>query len=395
MDTLHQPSGPLVGVKVLDLSSVVMGPYTSQILGDMGAEVLKVESLEGDVFRYTAPSKHPTMSASFIQLNRNKQSIALNLKNTQEKEKLLQLVSWADVLLYNIRPKSMQKLGLDYASLQKINSRLIYCGVYGFSEDGPYAGKPAYDDLIQAVSGLADLQGRNKAEYRPEYLNTVIADKVTGITAAYAIAMALYEREHSGLGQAVDVPMFETMVSFNLMEHMAEATFTENSKPIMGYGRVLSKSRKPHQTKDGFLGILPYTSAQWERFFMLSGLEHYAKEQRFINPALRGQNIDEMYCILSETMKTKTTDEWTVLLKDADIPMAKINTLESLLNDDHLNHIGFFKTFQHPTEGNIRVTDIPTKFSRTPGTIYRLPPNLNQDSAAVKFKQPCEKVSQE
>lgn len=393
MDTLHQPSGPLLGVKVIDLSSVVMGPYTSQIFGDMGADVLKIESTDGDVFRYTAPSKHPTMSASFIQLNRNKQSIALNLKNAEEKAKLLELISSADVLLYNIRPRSMIKLGLDYASLQVINPRLIYCGVYGFSEDGPYSGKPAYDDLIQAMSGLADLQGRNKTEYRPEYLNTVIADKVTGITAAYAIAMALYEREKSGLGQAVDVPMFETMVSFNLMEHMAEATFTDNPKPNMGYGRVLSKSRKPHQTKDGYLGILPYTSAQWERFFTLSGLEHHAKEERFINPALRGQNIDEMYSILSETMMTKSTEEWIALLKDADIPMARVNTVESLLEDEHLKHIGFFKTYQHPTEGIIRLTDIPTKFSRTPGTIFRLPPNLNQDAGLVNLKKKCEKAS--
>ena len=287
----------------------------------------------------------------------------------------------------------MTKLGLDYTSLQELNPRLIYCGVYGFSEDGPYSGKPAYDDLIQAMSGLADLQGRNKIEYKPEYLNTVIADKVTGITAAYAISMALYEREKSGLGQAVDVPMFETMVSFNLMEHMAEATFTDNPKPNMGYGRVLSKSRKPHQTKDGFIGILPYTSAQWERFFILSGLEHHAKEDRFMNPALRGQNIDEMYSILSETMKTKTSEEWFVLLKDADIPMAKVNTVESLLEDEHLKQIGFFKTYQHPTEGNIRLTDIPTKFSRTPGTIYRLPPNLNQDADLLNLKKKCEKAS--
>ncbi|EMT0931226.1 CoA transferase [Acinetobacter baumannii] len=393
MDALHQPSGPLLGVKVIDLSSVVMGPYTSQILGDMGADVLKVESVDGDVFRYTAPSKHPTMSASFIQLNRNKQSISLNLKKLEEKASLLKLISSADVLLYNIRPRSMSKLGLDYTSLQKINPRLIYCGVYGFSENGPYSGKPAYDDLIQALSGLADLQGRNKIEYKPEYLNTVIADKVTGITAAYAIAMALFEREKSGLGQAIDVPMFETMVSFNLMEHMAEATFTDNPKPNMGYGRVLSKSRKPHQTKDGYLSILPYTSAQWERFFILSGLEHYAKEERFINPALRGQNIDEMYSILSKKIKEKTTEEWMTLLKDADIPMAKVNTVESLLDDEHLKHIGFFKVYQHPTEGNIRLTDIPTKFSRTPGSIYRLPPNLNKDAELIKHKKKCEKMS--
>lgn len=393
MDALHQPSGPLLGVKVIDLSSVVMGPYTSQILGDMGADVLKVESVDGDVFRYTAPSKHPTMSASFIQLNRNKQSISLNLKKLEEKASLLKLISSADVLLYNIRPRSMSKLGLDYTSLQKINPRLIYCGVYGFSENGPYSGKPAYDDLIQALSGLADLQGRNKIEYKPEYLNTVIADKVTGITAAYAIAMALFEREKSGLGQAIDVPMFETMVSFNLMEHMAEATFTDNPKPNMGYGRVLSKSRKPHQTKDGYLSILPYTSAQWERFFILSGLEHYAKEERFINPALRGQNIDEMYSILSKKIKEKTTEEWMTLLKDADIPMAKVNTVESLLDDEHLKYIGFFKVYQHPTEGNIRLTDIPTKFSRTPGSIYLLPPNLNKDAELIKHKKKCEKMS--
>src|SRR6187549_2903260 len=212
-------NGPLTGVKVIDLTTVAMGPYATQILGDMGADVIKIESPEGDVFRYAAPARNKGMGAAYMNLNRNKKSVVLDLKKPQDREKLLALAKDADVFVYNVRPQSMRKLGLDYESLAKVNPRLIYCGTYGFSERGPYAGQPAFDDIIQAMSGIAALQGHN-GEAGPEYVNTIIADKAAGLTAAYAIAMALYERERSGEGQAIEVPMFETIVSFTLLEHM-------------------------------------------------------------------------------------------------------------------------------------------------------------------------------
>jgi crotonobetainyl-CoA:carnitine CoA-transferase CaiB-like acyl-CoA transferase/uncharacterized RmlC-like cupin family protein len=369
-------AGPLAGVRIIDLTTVAMGPYATQILGDMGADVIKVESPDGDVFRYAAPQRHPGMGAAYLNLNRNKRSIVMDLKRPEERERLIGLVRDADVFVYNVRPQSMRKLGLDYESLSKVNPRIIHCGTYGFSEAGPYAGQPAFDDIIQAMSGIAALQGHN-GDAGPEYVNTIIADKAAGLTAAYAIAMALYERERSGRGQAIEVPMFETIVSFTLLEHMAGETFVP---PVdsMGYERVLSPHRKPYRTRDGYIGLLPYTTAQWQRFFTAAGETALAADPRVCDPATRSRNINALYAELSRIVAGKTTAEWVEVLEDADIPMTPVRSPEDLLTDPHLAAIDFFRKAMHPSEGEIRTIGIPVTFSRTPGSIRRLPPQLGE-----------------
>jgi crotonobetainyl-CoA:carnitine CoA-transferase CaiB-like acyl-CoA transferase len=300
----------------------------------------------------------------------------MDLKRPEEQEKLRELVKTADVFVYNVRPQSMRKLGLDYESLRKLNPRIIYCGTYGFSEKGPYAGQPAFDDIIQAMSGIAALQGHN-GETGPEYVNTIIADKAAGLTAAYAISMALYERERSGVGQAIEVPMFETIVSFTLLEHMAGETFVP-AADSMGYERVLSPNRKPYRTRDGYIGLLPYTTAQWQRFFTAADETALAADPRVCDPSMRSRNINALYAELARIVATKTTAEWVELLKDADIPMTPVRTPDDVLQDPHLAALDFFHRHVHPTEGEMRTIGIPVTFSRTPGSIRRLPPTLGE-----------------
>ena len=378
---MQPPKGPLSGVRVIDLTTVAMGPYATQILGDMGADVIKVESPEGDVFRHAAPARNPGMGAAYLNLNRNKRSVVLDLKQPGDREKLLKLAKDADVFVYNVRPQSMRKLGLDYESLARINPRLIYCGTYGFSERGPYAGQPAFDDIIQAMSGIAALQGHN-GDAGPEYVNTIIADKAAGLTAAYAISMALYERERSGLGQAIEVPMFETIVSFTLLEHMAGATFVPKEH-AMGYERVLSPNRKPYRTKDGYIGLLPYTTAQWQRFFAAAGETALASDARVTDAATRSRNINFLYAELARIVATRTTTEWVEALKDADIPMTPVRSPEELLEDPHLAALDFFHRSTHPSEGELRTIGIPVTFSRTPGSIRSLSPKLGEHTKEV------------
>jgi crotonobetainyl-CoA:carnitine CoA-transferase CaiB-like acyl-CoA transferase len=375
-------AGPLEGVRIIDMTTVAMGPYATQILGDMGADVIKVESPEGDVFRNAAPARNPGMGAAFMNLNRNKRSIVLNLKKDEDKAVLVRLLKDADVFVSNTRPQALRKLGLAYEVLEKHNPRLIFCGTYGFSEKGPYAGRPAFDDVIQAMSGLAALQGHNSSD-GPEYVNTIMADKCAGLTATYAISMALYEREKSGRGQAIEVPMFETMVSFNLLEHMAGQTFRPKMSN-MGYERILSPHRRPYRTRDGFIGLLPYTTAQWTRFFEIAGTPEHAADPRFVDPVKRSENINTLYGILADLVAKRTTAELSELLKNADIPMAPILSPDDLLEDPHLRAIGFFREVEHPTEGAVRTVGIPVTFSRTPGTIESLAPSLDRDGDSIR-----------
>lgn len=375
-------AGPLAGVRIVDLTTVAMGPLATQMLGDMGADVIKIEKPTGDQFRYAPPGRNSPMGAGFLNLNRNKRSVVLDLKNASDREALLSLLDSADVFISNVRPQAMARLGLDYNSLKKRNPRLIYCATYGFSEKGPYAGRPAYDDIIQAMSGLASLQGVNAADNAPAYVNTIIADKAAGLTAAWAIAMALYEREKSGEGQSIEVPMFETLVAFNLVEHLGGATFTPQSDP-MGYDRVLSKYRKPYRTKDGYIALLPYTTEHWVNLFEAAGRPELALDDRFKDMASRLRNVDYIYGVLERLVVDRSTAEWLELLKDADLPIAPVLSVDDLLTDPHLEATGFFGHAEHDTEGRVRTIGIPVDFSRTKGELRRLAPNLGEHTHEV------------
>ena len=384
IEPLRAAAGPLAGVRVLDMTAVGMGPYCTQTLGDFGAEVIKVESPEGDVFRHATPAVNKGMGAPFLQLNRNKQSLVLNLKDEQDLSSLRQLAAGADVLVYNVRPQSMRKLGLGFEDLQTINQRLIYCGVYGFSEAGPYAGRPAFDDIIQAMSGLADLQGRARQE-PPTYVTSIMADKITGLSALSAILAALYEREKSGLGQAIEVPMFETMVAFNLLEHMGGATFDQPGDN-MAYARAVSPYRKPYRTADGYIGLLPYTSAQWQRFFEMAGRPEVMRDPKFATPEERAKHVGELYKMLESIVIERSSTEWLALFEANDIPAAYANKLEDLQQDPHLVATEFFQTHNHPTEGKIVMANPSATFSRTPSSIRRLAPNLGEHNKAILSK---------
>ncbi|MCY1232861.1 Acetyl-CoA:oxalate CoA-transferase [compost metagenome] len=342
----------------------------------MGAEVIKVEAPAGDVFRHAEPARHAAMGASFLNLNRNKQFVVLDVKQPEDLAALKALIATADVFVSNVRPQSLRKLGLDYPSLRADHPRLIYCGAYGYSEEGPYAGAPAFDDIIQARSGMAQFQGANSNE-GPQYVNTILADKVAGLTVAYAIPMALYERERSGQGQAIEVPMFETLVSFLATEQLAGQTFVPPLGPA-GYPRVMSAHRKPYRTSDGHLALLPYTSAQWLRFFDLSGHAGLARDPRYATPAARSANIDALYATLAEIVAQRTTAEWLALLRDADIPHSELPHFDSLVDDPHLRATGMMFEYDHPSEGRLRGVGIPTRFSRTPGNIRSWPEGLPQ-----------------
>lgn len=375
-------SGPLTGVRVVDLTTVAMGPLATQTLGDMGADVIKVESGSGDHFRVVPPHRNAGMGATFLNLNRNKRSIVLDLKDGADMAVLRGLIGEADVFVSNVRPQSLRKLGLDYDSLVPTHPRLIYCGAYGFSESGPYAGRPAYDDIIQAMSGIADLQGRNSLD-GPAYVNTIVADKTAALTVVYSIAMALYERERSGCGQAIEVPMFETAVAFNMIEHLGGATF-EPREVAMGYERVLSPHRRPYRTRDGFIGLLPYTDAHWSNFFRLAGRPDYMVHPHFKDAASRAQHVDEVYGVIANLVAERTTAQWIELLREGDIPVTPILSPEDLLEDAHLKALSFFPSSHHPTEGGIRSIGIPVRFSRTPGAIRRPAPRLGEHGDEIR-----------
>lgn len=372
--------GPLDGVRVLDLTSVVMGPYCTAMLANMGADVIKIESPTGDSTRYLGPSKNEGMGSLFLHLNRNKRSVTLNLKNEEEKSVLLELVKEADVFVHTMRPKAIEKLGLSFEQLQPLNSQLIYCGMYGFSKDGLYQDKPAYDDIIQAASGIAAAQG--KIAGAPQYLATVLADKTAGLVGLSAILAALYHREQSGIGQEIEVPMFETLVSYTMLEHMYGKTYSPALGPAY-YSRVISPNRKPYKTKDGFLSVLIYNDKHWKTFFEVAEREDLITDNRFKDMKSRTEHIDFVYGTVEEILLTKTTDEWLSLLNAADIPCTKINTPDDLFEDPHLKSINFFESVNHPTEGEIWDMKFPVAFSETPVEVNRYAPNLGEHNNEV------------
>lgn len=374
-------SGPLHGVRVLDLTTIAMGPWATQNLGDMGADVIKIEPVEGDVFRYVKPCRHDSMSPPYLNLNRNKRSVVLDLKSARGKERLIKLASKCDVLVCNVRPQAMRRLGLDYTSLKPENERLVYCGCYGYSEDGPYAGRAAVDDAIQAACGLAWLQGY-RGEDEPRYVNSVVADKVVGLYVAQSVAMALYAREKTGRGQFIEVPMFETMVSFTVPEHLSGLMF-EPPLGEAGYARLLNRFRKPFKTRDGHIAVVPYNDQQWMRFFEIAGKPEMIRDPRYATVLARSNYFAELYSFIEQTLVTRPTADWAAAFAKAELPFAVVNSFEGLFTDPHLKAIGYWKQAEHPTEGAIKMPGIPVKFSDTPGAIRRHAPNLGEHTEEV------------
>jgi crotonobetainyl-CoA:carnitine CoA-transferase CaiB-like acyl-CoA transferase len=374
-------SGPLQGVRVLDLTAIAMGPWATQQLGDMGADVIKVEPPEGDVFRYVKPCRHDSMSPPYLNLNRNKRSVVLNLKTAEGKRRLLAIAAKSDVFVCNVRPQAMRRLGLDYEALRAANPRIIYVGCYGYSEQGPYAGRAAVDDNIQAASGLAWLQGY-RGDQPPRYANSIVADKVAALYIVQAVAMALYAREKTGEGQFVEVPMFESMVSFVVPEHLSGLTF---DPPLgeAGYSRLLNPFRKPFRTADGYISVVPYNDNQWRRFFELAGKPEMMSDPRYATVLARSTRFDELYGFIEETLARRPTAEWAAAFDKAELPFAVVNDFEGLFADPHLEAIGYWKSVEHPTEGKLRTPGIPVRYSGTPAAIRRHAPNLGEHTEEV------------
>ena len=357
--------GPLAGVKILDLTSVVMGPFATQILAQLGAEVVKVETPEGDNMRHVGPMKHAGMGHIYLHANAGKRSIVLNLKHPDGREAVLKMAENCDVFISNVRPQALARLGLDYEAVRQRNPRIIHVSCCGFDQDGPDAARPAYDDLIQGATGIPWLMGQYGSP-EPAYVPTTLADRVTGLHAVYAVTAALYARSQSGVGQAVVVPMFEAMAQFILGDHMAGLTFEPPvGKP--GYARLLTPHRKPYFTSDGMLCVLIYNDKHWKSFFNAIGeAEGLARDPRFSTHSARAANIDEVYAEVARLMRTRTTAQWRVLLDAADVPNMPMNSPEDLLVNPQLRATGFVSDTIHPTEGPMHTLAHPTKWSATP-----------------------------
>ncbi len=373
-------AGPLSGLRVLDLSSVVLGPLATQTLGDMGADVIKIEAPAGDTTRYTGPKKSADMSALFMGLNRNKRSLVLDLKQEEAREALWRLIDGADVFLHSIRQQAVDRLGFSTQAVCERNPRIVYGAIVGFGSDGPYAGQPAYDDVIQGLSGSTDLMARLVGE--PRYMPTIMADKTCGLVTVNAILAALLERATSGKGQAIEIPMFETMVGFNMADHIFGHTFVPPVGP-MGYSRVLAPSRRPYRTRDGYICMLVYTDGQWERFWSEVGHPELKEDPRFDSLASRADNIEAVYKLASDFVAERTTSEWLEVLERMDIPGGPMVRLEDLPEDAHLKAVGYFGMQTHPTEGDVLVPAPSVKFDRTPASVDRLQPKLGEHSAEV------------
>jgi crotonobetainyl-CoA:carnitine CoA-transferase CaiB-like acyl-CoA transferase len=375
-------SGPLTGVRIIDLTTVVMGPFATQILADLGADVVKVEPPEGDVLRHIAPMRHPGMGHIFLHHNRNKRSIVLDLKQPAGRDALLRLAGSGDVLIYNVRPQAMRRLRLGYEDVAAVNPRIVYVGAYGYGESGRYAGQPAYDDLIQGMVGLPWLTHAAGAD-RPRYVPTAITDRITGLATVNAVTSALFCRERTGKGQAVEVPMFETLAHMVLGDHMGGRTFEPPLSPAR-YERMLAPHRVPYATRDGNLCVLVYNDKHWRSFFKLIGREEmFESDPRFSSQEARSRNIGEVYAFVAENMLTRTSAQWLRSLKEADIPVAPLNSVDDIIDDPHLGESGFFVMTEHPTEGRLRMMAAPGAWSRTQPGALRPAPRPGEHSVEI------------
>lgn len=373
--------GPLSGLKVIDLTSILMGPYATQYLGDYGADVVKVEPPKGDLVREIRPGRTRDLGGIFLNANRSKRSVVLDLKAPEGREALLALCEIADIIVYNVRPAAMARLGLAYEDVAAVNPSIIYAGLFGFGQDGPYAARPAYDDLIQGGSTLSHLFQR-AGNPDPLYVPAAIADRIVGLTALGAILAAVVERQKSGQGQRVDIPMFETMVSFVLGDHLGGKTY---DPPLDGggYKRHLAKDRRPYRTADGHVCALVYTDDHWRRFLKAVGEEDRLEHPSFATFSARLAHVEEVYGWLGQVFETRPSAEWIALLDEIDVPVMAMHDLDSIMEDPHLKAVGFFEPREHPREGRIFNMANPVSMSRTPVAPERLAPGLGEHSRAV------------
>ena len=378
--TAPRRTGPLAGVRVLDLTAVVLGPLATQILGDFGADVIKLEPPEGDLMRANGVSRQRGMSSIFLAINRNKRSLAIDLKRPEGLAAVLRLLPTVDVLVHNMRTAAIERLGLGHAACTAINPRLIYCVATGFGEDGPDAGKPAFDDVIQAACGLAGLIGHDTGT--PDYVPSLIADKTTGLALANAVLAALFERTQSGLGQFVEVPMFETMAAFTLAEHLGGRTFEPPLGPA-GYARLLAGGRKPAPTRDGHVALLPYTGEHWRKFFNRVGRADLADKYDVDDRHARNARVKELYADMAAITRTLSTTALLALCTELDIPATRIHTIDELPEHPHLKAVGLFQPQVHPSVGPIVAVRPTTRFARTPAELALPAPTLGQHSAEV------------
>lgn len=375
--------GALHGVRILDLTTVVMGPAATQILGDLGAEVIKVELPGGDSMRWIGPFRNEGegMGPLFLQANRNKRSVVLDLKTKEGRDALLAIAADVDVLVSNIRPQGMARLGLDYATVSGINPTIVYCSAVGYGSEGPNAGQAVYDDLMQAASGLSGLF--RSIDGAPRYAPVNLCDRVVGLYLVIAITSALYHRQATGEGQEVEVPMFETMAQFVLADHIGGRAFVPPTGP-MRYKRLMSRQRGPYATRDGHLSLVVYTDAHWKAFSRMVGQPLLIDtDPRFHNQESRTQYAEDVGRFLADQLLARSNAEWIVLLRGADIPVSPVNDVEDLFTDQHLQAVDFFEEYEHPTQGTLKLTRFPVKFAKSPASVRRLAPNLGAHTDEV------------
>jgi crotonobetainyl-CoA:carnitine CoA-transferase CaiB-like acyl-CoA transferase len=370
----------LNGVRIVDLTTTYLGPYATQFLGDMGADVIKIEPLNGDVGRSPGPSRTPKMGAGFLNTNRNKRSIAIDLRYPEGRDCVLKLAAGADAVVHNMRVAAAAKLGLAYADVAAINPSIVYCYSPGFGQNGPYAAEPAYDDIIQAMSGAAALNA--DADGSPRFLPSIVADKVVGLHLAFAVATGLVHRLKTGKGCTIEAPMFESMVAFLLVEHLAGLSFVPPLGPP-GYERMLAKNRRPYRTRDGYIAIMPYTTQQWTRFMECVGRDDLLALDWVKDPVKRSANVDALYQVIADAAPRHTTAEWLRLLDERDIPCGPVNTLEALFEEPHLKQAGLFEDIAHPSEGALKRVRSPFRVLDLPRQPDLPAPRVGEESESI------------
>ncbi|MEU0879217.1 CoA transferase [Lentzea sp. NPDC005914] len=372
-------TGPLDGVRVIDLSTVVMGPYAAQILGDLGADVIKIES-PADTVRVGQYRTTPGMTPLNLNVNRNKRSVALNLKDEDDREKALKLIDTADVLITNMRPGALSRLGLNYADVAERNPGLIYAHAQGFRGDSDRAGNAAYDETVQAASGLVDIA--NRAIGRPVYLPTIIGDKVSSLTIAYSVLAALVHRNNTGQGQRVEIPMTDTMIAFNLVEHLAGHAFEPEQGPT-GFNLSMAKGHHAVHTSDGLACVVPYNPQNFRDFFAAAERPDLVEDPRIAGYTIDPADSDDLMHLVDECAPALTTEEWGEVCEKHSIPFAPVLELDRAHEDDYVRDGHLLDVVQHPSEGAVRSIGIPVRFSATPGSVRRLAPLPGQDTAEV------------